>query len=213
MLTTILLSRHGETKINELSKKLGIHWDSQWLEIPNLESMNNIGEQQVTTLAYYLKYFEIDSKNIPCEDVFIYTSELDRSKDSGLIIRNVLGLSDSQIHSSFMLNEDVPREYAPEGISDEWNKNWWRQRRTKDQIVGVVKGEFEHILRTYSGKTIIAPLHGNINRLMLEYLNIPCEDFANAGLIKLGYENGKVEVITPYQSNAELQLAISQRIK
>ena len=212
MQTIIYLSRHGETVNNELSKKTGAYWKSEWANIPHLKSLTKLGIRQATILANYLKQFEIEPNQTPREDIIIFGSFLDRSIATCSILQHILNIPYDQIYKSILLNEEVPREYAPKDINKNPKaKEWWARKKTKDEITKTVISEFQEIIKRFKGKSIISPLHGNINSLILEHLNIPCEEFGNCGLVKIGYEHGKVSTITPYQSNGDLEKAISEK--
>jgi broad specificity phosphatase PhoE len=202
--TILYLSRHGQTLLNELFKQTGDHWRQEWADLEGIRDLTPQGQRQARTLAQFLGVYIIDDTDP--KDVQLLTSTEPRSRDTGDIIQ-VYNRLPNRAEASVLLREQIPKEIAvirPED-DNEKSREWYAGLRPAEELAIEFTGELERKLQKFNGKTVIAPLHGTMNNVFLNYVGLEPRHMGNCCLIPILYHDGKFTQTGQYVSNKTMR--------
>lgn len=186
----LILSRHYQTVHNEwYTRKTQDSKRFTDTEPQDYHSPTVFGARQTAVLAQYLENIGFDPTNTLC-----VTSTLERSISTGRFVFNAwrAPLIGGENHFSFdTLNE------CSSGRNQMWS---WRLegRRTMKTLLP--------LMQYFPEKDIVAILHGNRNRHLLEFLDFPLEHFSNCATIELGLDTVRdsLKVLSSYVSYQDM---------
>lgn len=214
MTQTIHLSRHGQTKQNAYHRQTGLYWSKECKGIGGFWDLSEKGLQQAHTLADYVSSILIPEHGLSPSDIIIVTSEEQRSRDTGEIVRVSAGIPIENTYSSKALNENVPLEWVAQTESDDpYYLRWLSKRVHLDEIAEMASSEFAMLSEKYPGKQIIAPLHNALNRAFLQKsAGFVMGDFGNCSLMTLEYNAGTYSIKGYPKTNDDLRSELEQRL-
>jgi broad specificity phosphatase PhoE len=200
---TIYLSRHGETRQNQLVEQ-EIRWweDEKYYKDPSIWNLTERGEKvEPVILGRYLK-IAIWSEGRSEKDFIIITSSNKRSITTGIVVARTTGIASDSIHWSNLLDEAIQRELLPADPAkrSQFVQEAYERSETAEEIGNRAYSEIERIANSHPEKHIIATLHGGVNRNFLKRIGYEIKEFGNCGLVKLHYSDRRFSVRESYKS-------------
>lgn len=142
MMTTLYLTRHGETFDNA----------AQIMQGQTQGQLNYNGIRQAEELSLHMATVHID---------FIVASDLNRAIQTAEIVALPHGLA---VETTPLLRERNWGGFTGRFIPDLKNESWPDDIETLDQLLARAKAFLDYIKSTYEGKTVLAVGHGIINK-------------------------------------------------
>lgn len=194
MVTTVYLTRHGQTEWNSIGRMMG------WTD----EDMNETGFAQAERLAARMAKMQLDA---------IYVSPLKRAITTGTIVGKSHGIAPRPAEGLIEINYGIW-----EGLTRTDVKNKWPELQqqlhddpselaipggeTFKQLAIRVVGAFDEIVEAEEGKHVLMVSHqGILKVLVAELMGISYRDWGkfeirNASLTTMMVNSGHIHVIT-----------------
>ena len=201
MTATIYLSRHGQTKQNEMKVITGKHWQHGWEKIPGILDLTEFGKRQAATLGNYLGNLLLYELKRDPSGINLVTSEEKRSRKTGRIVAEIIGIPEENMRGYSSLNEQVPEEWVEDKDSGKFPVEFYQGLKPKKEVAEETKLQLESVAEEFPGSAIIAPLHSARNVCFLNSLGYDVRRFGNCGLVTLEYKRGKFSVLDEIISN------------
>jgi broad specificity phosphatase PhoE len=200
----IYLSRHGQTLNNALQEQTGKHWNRDWVGMPGIKDLTELGKEQARVLAQYVGLFLI--QDFQRDDIALLTSTEQRSIDTAKAVLSHNSDSIGNFQTAYGLKEQLPVEFVNLGPDDPTRfTRWYESLKPKAVLARDFTTSLENEIQRSGCKMFIAPLHGVINQLFIEHIGLDPFHMDNCSILPLTYNNGKFSQAGEYRTNDQLR--------